>query len=190
MKFVSRRTKRPRFALPQGGLEADSKNASVPRQRSLSAWSEKSQVFWQKLAPRDQLALSILMLFFIILVGGYGGYRIHIAAKASKLEYQNQVADYFWLRSQAANIDPKVSLPENTAPPANQINADLLAMGIQNAQVVATGNEVQISFQHPSQALVASTLSQLEQQGWPISKLIIQQDPISQQLSVQMAVKP
>ena len=32
---------------------------------------------WQALSSRDQLALSILMVFLILFVGGYGGYTVH-----------------------------------------------------------------------------------------------------------------
>lgn len=185
MKFISNRIKRPNFAAPSKNPQAAPLKTTGKLHSYVIVWSDKSQDFWQHLAPRDKLALSVLMLFFIIMVGGYGGYSMHMAAQKSKLDYQNQVADYFWLRAQAANIDTNKAHQETSQPPANQVNSVLSAMGIMGAQVVAMGNDIQLSFSHPSQAVVANTLSQLEQQGAQLSKLIIQQDATSKVLSVQ-----
>ena len=77
-----------------------------------NTWSERLSRYqstlttrWQALSPRDQLALGVLSLFLLVFLGGYGGYSVNQAAKDSKAQYQQQVADYFWLRAQASNID-------------------------------------------------------------------------------------
>ena len=147
---------------------------------------------WQVLSARDQLALGVLSLFLLLLVGGYGGYSVHQAAKNSKENYQAQVADYFWLRSQAGNIDSSLHVADNqdgaSQPPASRANALLSASGINDAQVVAMDNTVQLSFTHPSQAVVSTTLAQFEQQGWQLTQLSIQQDALTQHLQVQAAL--
>ncbi|WP_201526689.1 type II secretion system protein GspM [Psychrobacter frigidicola] len=147
---------------------------------------------WQLLPPRDQLALGVLLAFLLLFIGGYGGYSVHQAATESKADYQEQVADYFWLRSQADNIDS----PLNTAtgqeaaamPPASSVNATLNASGIDNAQVVATGDAVQFSFNYPSQAIVSAVLAKIEQQGWQFTQLSMQQDVITKNIQVQAKV--
>jgi len=149
---------------------------------------------WQALSPRDQLALAALLLFLLLFIGGYGGYSVHQAAKDSKSDYQEQVADYFWLRSQAGNIDPNALNAANTQdgadamPPASRVNATLNNSGIDNAQVVANGEGVQLSFSHPSQAIVSAALGKLEQQGWQFTQLSMQQDLATKQMQVQATV--
>ena len=149
---------------------------------------------WQALSGRDQLALSVLMVFLILFVGGYGGYTVHQAAKASKEDYQQQVTDYFWLRSQAANIDSTALATLNSQndgnaqPPASRVNTLLNGSGIDNAQVVAAGDNVQLSFTNDSQGVVSAALGQLEQQGLQFNQLTMQQDITTKQIQVQATV--
>lgn len=149
---------------------------------------------WQALSSRDQLALSILLVFLLVFVGGYGGYSIHQAAKDSKANYQEQVADYFWLRAQAGNIDPNVLSATDgqdsgdAMPPASRVNASLQTSGIDSAQVIAANEGVQFSFSHPSQAVVSAALGKLQQQGWQFSQLSMQQDLSTKQIQVQATV--
>ncbi|WP_367106053.1 type II secretion system protein GspM [uncultured Psychrobacter sp.] len=167
-------------------------------QRTPSALSERINrrqdalwVRWQALAPRDQLALGVLVVFLLLFVGGYGGYSMHQAAKDSEARYQEQVADYFWLRAQASNLSSTalnagtVQEGADAQPPANRVNALLNESGIDNAQVVATGEAVQLSFSHPSQAVVSNVLGNLERQGWQLTQLSMQQDPTSKVIKVQ-----
>lgn len=150
---------------------------------------------WQALSSRDQMALSILLVFLLVFVGGYGGYSVHQAAKDSKSNYQEQVADYFWLRAQADNIDPSaLSVSDaqsgaNAMPPASRVNTILQNSGIDSAQVIAANEGgVQFSFSHPSQAVVSAALGKLEQQGWQFTQLSMQQDSATRQLQVQATV--
>jgi type II secretory pathway component PulM len=148
---------------------------------------------WQTLSPRDQFALGLLLVFLLLFVGGYGGYSAHQAAKDSKADYQEQVADYFWLRAQAGNVDSTALSAANAQdgeamPPASSVNAALNASGIDNAQVVAAGNAVQLRFTHGSQAVVSAALARLEQQGWQFTQLSMQQDTITKQIQVQAMV--
>ena len=145
---------------------------------------------WQALPPRDQLALAVLSVFLLLFIGGYGGYSIHQAAKASKSNYQEQVSDYFWLRAQASNIDNNALNINNTTngvadmPPANRISALLNNSGITDAQVVAAGDSVQLRFVHPSQAVVSTALGKLEQQGWQFMQLSMQQNLTDKSIEV------
>lgn len=194
MKFIQRRIRRNPAAVATettvttSSKATSSKVTSSKRARHLDAWANQSQEFWQNLAPRDRLALSILMLFFIIMVFGYGGYGMNKAAQKSKLDYQNQVADYFWLRGQAANVDSNPQALDDS-PLTVQVNNILNSMGVTGAQVVAIGEGVQLSFTHPSQAVVANVLGQLEQQGWQLDRLSINQDTATKDLSVQATLK-
>ncbi|MBP2281171.1 type II secretory pathway component PulM [Psychrobacter sp. PL19] len=147
---------------------------------------------WQVLSPRDQLALGVLIVFLLLFVGGYGGYSMRQAAIDSKADYQEQVADYFWLRAQAGNIDSNALSAANTqsgdAPPASSISSLLNASGIDNAQVVAAGDAVQLSFSNASQAVVSAALGKLEQQGWQFTQLSMEQDPATKFVQVQAIV--
>ena len=149
---------------------------------------------WQALSPRDQLALLLLSAFLLLFIGGYGGYSMHQAANKSKNAYQEQVADYFWLRAQAGNVDSNALAATNTAdgaaalPAASRINASLNNLGIMDAQVIAAGDAVQLSFNHPSQAVASGALGKLEQQGWQFTQLTMQQDMVSKAIQVQATV--
>ena len=148
---------------------------------------------WQALSSRDQLALSILIVFLLLFIGGYSSYSVHKAATDNKNNYQQQVADYFWLRSQAGNIDNAALAATgqdegSSQPPANRVSTVLNGAGIDNAQVVANGEAVQFSFTNPSQALVSAVLAKLEQQGWQFTQLSIQQDLETKQIQVQATI--
>jgi len=53
---------------------------------------------------------------------------------------------------------------------------------------VANGAGVQLSFSHPSQAIVSAALGQLEQQGWQFTKLSMQHDLATKQVQVQATI--
>ena len=189
MKRLQRRTKRNNIT-PE---TSNSIGTNVLSTR-VNNFQQMLSLRWQALSPRDQLALAVLSIFLLLFIGGYGGYSIHQAANDSKRDYQEQVADYFWLRAQAGNIDSNAINAANTAddeaamPPANSISALLNNSGIANAQVVATGDAVQLSFNHASQAVVSTALGKLEQQGWQFSQLSIQQDLVTKAIQVQATV--
>lgn len=158
-----------------------------------SRYQDALRLRWQALSSKDQLALSLLALFLLVVMGGFGGYSLHMTAKDSKDNYQEQVADYFWLRAQASNIDSNLSadMAQNgdaSLSPASQINTLLNGAGINDAQVIASGESVQIAFSHDSQALVGRALANLEQQGWTLTTLSMQQDPATKRIEVQAAV--
>lgn len=139
-------------------LAKRSTTATNPQSSALSTRMSSYQSIlatrWQALSARDQLALLLLSAFLLLFVGGYGGYSVHQAANASKNEYQEQVADYFWLRAQAGNIDSNALHAASSAdgvdamPPASSISAMLNNSGIADAQVIAAGDAVQLSFTH------------------------------------------
>jgi len=149
----------------------------------------RQQLFerWQALPPRDRWALAILGLFLLLVVGGYGGYSLHQAAKDSKADYQEAVADYFWLRAQANQIDPQTAVQDGTAAgdAASQVSTLLSQSGISSPQVLAVGDGVQVSFSQQSQAQVSSALVNLQTKGWQFSQLLIQQDPNTKVIQVQ-----
>ena len=189
MKRLQRRTKRNNIT-PE---TSNSIGTNVLSTR-VNNFQQMLSLRWQALSPRDQLALAVLSIFLLLFIGGYGGYSIHQAANDSKRDYQEQVADYFWLRAQAGNIDSNAINAANTAdgeaamPPATSISALLNNSGIANAQVVATGDAVQLSFNHASQAVVSTALGKLEQQGWQFTQLSMQQDMLSKAIQIQATV--
>jgi type II secretory pathway component PulM len=183
MKILQRRTKRSTTMLQISALSA-----------RMTGYQNLLFIRWQALSSRDQLALLLLSAFLLLFVGGYGGYSIHQAANNSKSEYQEQVADYFWLRAQAGNIDSNVLAAANTAdgteviPAASSVNTLLTSSGIVNAQVIAAGDTIQLSFNNPSQAVVSAALGKLEQQGWQFTQLSMQQDLLTKAIQVQATV--
>ena len=183
MKILQRRTKRSTTMLQKSALSA-----------RMTGYQNLLFVRWQALSSRDQLALLLLSAFLLLFIGGYGGYSIHQAANHSKSEYQEQVADYFWLRAQAGNIDSNALAAANTTdgaeviPATSSVNALLTNSGIVDAQVIANGNTVQLSFNNPSQAVVSAALGKLEQQGWQFTQLSMQQDLLTKAIQVQATV--
>lgn len=177
-------------------LQRRSKNStSAPSTLAVRMSSYQNALWsrWQALSPRDQLALTLLSAFLLLFIGGYGGYNIHQASKESKAEYQEQVADYFWLRAQAGNIDTNAMNAANkgdgaSMPPVNSVSSLLNTSGIQDAQVIAIGNDVQLSFTNASQAVVSAALGKLEQQGWQFTQLSMEQDITTKYIQVQATV--
>ena len=170
-------------------------NASMPQTSVLSArmtsYQNMLSARWQTLSSRDQLALILLSAFLLLFIGGYGGYSVHQAANNSKGEYQEQVADYFWLRAQAGNVDSNALNAANSAdamPPASSVSALLNNSGIVDAQVISAGDAVQLSFNHASQAVVSTAFGKLEQQGWQFTQLSMQQDLVTKAIQVQATV--
>lgn len=160
----------------------------------MNSYRDMLSTRWQVLSPRDRVAMGILLTFLLLFVGGYGGYSVHQSAKDSKADYQEQVADYFWLRAQAGNIDSNALSAANTQggdaamPPASSVNSLLSDSGINDAQVVAAGDAVQLSFTHASQAIVSAALGKLEQQGWQFTQLSMQQDLSTKSIQVQATI--
>ena len=180
MKILQRRTKRSTTMLQTSALSA-----------RMTGYQNLLFIRWQALSSRDQLALLLLSAFLLLFIGGYGGYSIHQAANNSKSEYQEQVADYFWLRAQAGNIDSNALAAADGAdviPAASSVNALLTNSGIVDAQVIANGDTVQLSFNNPSQAVVSAALGKLEQQGWQFTQLSMQQDLLTKAIQVQATV--
>jgi len=183
MKILQHRSKRSTTMLQTSALSA-----------RITSYQNLLFIRWQALSSRDQLALLLLSAFLLLFVGGYGGYSIHQAANNSKSEYQEQVADYFWLRAQAGNIDSNALVAANTTdgadliPAASSVNALLTNSGIVDAQVIANGDTVQLSFNNPSQAVVSAALGKLEQQGWQFTQLSMQQDLLTKAIQVQATV--
>ena len=194
MNKPQRRTK-PSRTKGNSTSSSSSLNTATSSPASSNTWSERLSRYqstlatrWQALSPRDQLALGVLSLFLLVFLGGYGGYSVNQAAKDSKAQYQQQVADYFWLRTQASNIDTNAlnaSTEGQVVAPATAVNSLLTNAGIANAQVAAVGDTVQLSFANPSQALVSSALSKLSEEGWQITQLNMQQDINTNQIQVQ-----
>ena len=179
----SKRLDNPSISADDSGFTDDSAFAERIKRYQSTLW-----IRWQSLAPRDQVALIILSLFLLLCIGGYGGYVIHQEAKESKEDYQQQVADYFWLRSQAGNIDVNTinaSIDDGTTSPANHMNLLLTTSGTDNAQVATVGDTVQLSFINPSQALVSNALSKMNAQGWQFTQLSMQQESNTKQIEVQ-----
>ena len=194
MNKPQRRTK-PSRTKGNSTSSSSSLNMATSSPASSNTWSERLSRYqstlttrWQALPPRDQLALGVLSLFLLVFLGGYGSYSVNQAAKDSKAQYQQQVADYFWLRAQASNIDTNAlnaSTDGAAVAPATAVSSLLTGAGITNPQVAAVGDTVQLSFANPSQALVSSALSKLSEEGWQITQLNMQQDINTNQIQVQ-----
>ena len=194
MNKPQRRTK-PSRTKGNSTSSSSSLNTATSSPASSNTWSERLSRYqstlttrWQALSPRDQLALGVLSLFLLVFLGGYGGYSVNQVAKDSKAQYQQQVADYFWLRAQASNIDNNAlnaSTDGQVVAPATAVNSLLTNAGIANAQVAAVGDTVQLSFTNPSQALISSALGKLSEQGWQVTQLNMQQDINTKQIQVQ-----
>lgn len=136
---------------------------------------------FQRLSRRDQLALLMLALFLVSFGVGVGGWTLHSNANLAKKNYDTTMADVFWLRSQAGNINPNQSQAMSKVDAINQI---LTQSGIINAQVVENGNSIQVAFSHSQTGVITNIFNQFEQQGIHIQQLQINQ-PTLDKLEVQ-----
>lgn len=152
--------------------------------------SQQIMARWQELPSRDRLALTVLMGFLLVFIGGFGGYSIHQSAHKHKTAYNDAVGEYFWLRSQAGNIDPKAGMgaTKGSQNPTADVTQLITQAGINDANVAAMNDKIQLSFSHDSQAVVARVLASLQQQGWQYDKLTITQDSVTKVLQVQAVI--
>ena len=120
----------------------------------------------------------MFLLFFVV---GVGGWTLHSKANQAQKKYDDTMADVFWLRSQAGNINPNQTQQVSQADAIKQI---LTQSGIVNAQVVENGNTIQVAFSHPQASVITNILNQFEQQGIRIQQLQINQ-PAVDKLEVQ-----
>ena len=139
---------------------------------------------FQNLSRRDQIALLILAMFLLFFVVGVGGWTLHIKANQAQKKYDDTMADVFWLRSQAGNINPNQTQQVSQADAIKQI---LSQSGIVNAQVVENGNTIQVAFSHAQASVITNIFNQFEQQGIRIQQLQINQ-PALDKLEVQSAL--
>lgn len=147
------------------------------------SWQQGTQPLLQafaNLSKRDQVALLALGAFLLIFGVGFGGWTLHEKANASKKAYDTTLADVFWLRSQAGNINPNQAQSANKADTIRQI---LTQSGI-NAQVVENPDGIQVSFSHNQASIVSNVFAQLSQQGIAINQLQMNQ-PTPDKLEVQ-----
>lgn len=162
-----------------------------PKLNLIDTWQQLT-VKWQQLSSRDRLALMILAIFLFAMIL-FATWTLHTKAKQSQQTYTNKVNDYFWLRSQAGNLKPQDANPltsdGHAQPPTMQISSLLNDYGIVNPQIIASGNSIQFSFEHGSQATVSQALSQLQSQGFQLTNLQIRQDPSTHTLQVQASTE-
>lgn len=135
---------------------------------------------FQNLSRRDQMALLILAIFLLFL-WSVSVVRRCIAKPTKHKKYDDTMADVFWLRSQAGNINPNQTQQVNQADAIKQI---LIQSGIVNAQVVENGNTIQVAFSHAQASVITNIFNQFEQQGIRIQQLQINQ-PALDKLEVQ-----
>lgn len=148
---------------------------------SMQKFTSPMGIAFQRLSRRDQLALLILALFLVVFVVGVGGWTLHSKANMAQKNYDAAMADVFWLRSQAGNINPNQSQNISKVDAIKQV---LSQSGIVNAQVVENGNSVQVAFSHSQSGVVTNIFNQFEQQGISIQQLQINQ-PSLDKLEVQ-----
>ncbi|WP_227429595.1 type II secretion system protein GspM [Psychrobacter sp. I-STPA6b] len=158
--------------------------------KTSSAWQQygnQLQQRWQALPSRDQLALMFLAIFLLLVVGGYGGYELNRQANTQQASYQAAVSDYFWLRGQAGNINSEASLEAGQTLDV-EVKQQLSQAGINNPQVLAVGDGVQLSFIHNNQAVISNALDALVKKGLSLSRLNMQQNPVDKSIQVQVTV--
>ena len=78
-------------------------------QRWQQAASPLAQAF-ANLSRRDQIALLGLLGFLLVFAVGFGGWTLHEKANTSQKAYDSTLADVFWLRSQAGNINTNLAV--------------------------------------------------------------------------------
>ncbi len=141
--------------------------------KSFSGFQALAQSY-HHLAQRDKVALWALGIFLFLFSFGYGGWELHQKANASQKAYDDTVADLFWLRSQAGNINPNQTQHLKGVELVKQI----LAQSGVNAQVLENGNDIQLNFVHQQATVIGNIFQQLSQQGLHIKQLQINQTDV------------
>lgn len=159
------------------------KSMSIKHSKLLESMANK----WSTLSSRDQLALSFLFIFTILLLGVYGGYTLHNKAIEKQEEYQTAVSDYFWLRAQSSNIDPSKSA-EDTLPIDQHLSQILTQSGVANPQVLMVQHDAQIGFMQDNQGVISNIISSIVNSGYKITNLNMQQNPDTKVIEVQATV--
>lgn len=129
---------------------------------------------YQSLSKRDQFALLALSLFLLVFGLGYGGWTLHEKANISQKNYDTAVADLFWLRSQASNINPYQSQVTSITENIQQI---MIQTGI-TAQILENGNEIQVNFFHSQASVIGNVLNQISEHGLSIEQLQMNQTAV------------
>lgn len=154
---------------------------------SLNFGSNLSQRVWQQwqvLSSREKLLLGI-MAGFLFVIALYGTWQLHQQAVTQKQQYEQKINDYFWLRTQSANLIENTQQTANNQPMQVVINDMLQKSGIKNAKVATSGDVIQLAFTHDSQAVIGTVFGKLEQMGMPAHQLRIKQDASTKALTVQ-----
>lgn len=139
---------------------------------------------YSQLAPRDQIALAVLTVFLLILAIGLGGWTLHQRANAREAAYNSTLNDLFWLRSQASNINPNQSSPQDLQTAVQEV---LAGAGI-DAQIAPNADGVEVAFRHGQTPVINNVLNQWVQRGLVIERLQITQTA-PDALSVQALLK-
>ena len=155
-------------------------------QRWQQAASPLAQAF-ANLSRRDQIALLGLLGFLLVFAVGFGGWTLHEKANTSQKAYDSTLADVFWLRSQAGNINTNQTTQVATASKGDLVRQVFAQSGI-TGTVVDNNGSVQVSFSHSQAAVVSNVFNQLTQQGIVIEQLQINQ-PSIELLEVQAVLK-
>lgn len=141
---------------------------------------------WQQLSAKDKFALTILWIFLFATFGVYGGWQLHTTSKKQQQKFEKKIGDYFWLRSQSANLkdptnngaDPNSQNNSPQTDPSQEISNILQGFGVQNPQVVSpSANKVQFNFQTNDQIMINQALNELINKGFQFDNLQITQDP-------------
>ncbi len=160
---------------------------NIKKQTKLNQILQQISEKWHGLASRDKLALTVLLLFFFVFFGVYGGWELQQNANKQQEKFDKKVSDYFWLRSQAGNLKEQNSQGgDSNNPPQQQVIASFQQVGIQDTQVVANSDSVQFSFQHESPALVNHALTQLQTAGFQIKQLQMIQENANNQFIIKV----
>ena len=140
---------------------------------------------YERLSARDRFALIALVVFLLVFGLGVGGWTLHQKANASQKAYDSTLADVFWLRSQAGNIN---SSPQAAGGNHADLAQQVLSQAGINATVMDSNGSLQVSFSHPQATVISNLFTQLTQQGLTIEQLQVNQ-PSVDTIEVQAVLK-
>lgn len=172
-------------------LKSVSKKPATPTKKNLIKQHSIAnlQQRWDILPSRDQWALSLLAVFLVAVIGGIGGYSLHQSAADQTQAYQEAISDYFWLRGQASNVNTDAIQGDSNQNGAQAIEVRareyLQQAGALNPQVLRNGDKVQISFEHPNQAIASKIMAGFTNQGLDITRLNMVQNNQDKSIQIQ-----
>lgn len=128
---------------------------------------ERVEEYLQQLSMRERVLVIFTTLFVMVAVVGWSLWAMHAAANTQQKRLNDLKDLMVWMQNNAVTMKPA---NESQLTAVEKVQRAAQQQGL-SASVQATGEQVQLSVQHDSYAVLANFLTQLAQMGLSIEKM-------------------